>query len=122
MVLCGVPRSGKTTFWKRLAIKDFKPTETSPSTGAAESHFISAHMRTEMLFDLHLYSEDKDLDREALTIYKLILEKHKNQSEITKPQTKSQEDQASETTSDTQKIKDDNDLEDNESSEPENDS
>ena len=109
LVLCGVPRSGKTTFWKRIAIEDFKPSEVSTSTGAAESHYLSVqrkksqkddqesselsphagtaesvqgkkiqepNMHTEMLFDLHLYSEDKesDLDREALTIYKRILE------------------------------------------------
>ena len=76
MILSGVPRSGKTTFWKRLAIKDFVPSETSTSTGAAESHFLSAHMSTEMLLDLHLYSETdtKDLTTEALTIYKRILE------------------------------------------------
>ena len=76
MILSGVPRSGKTTFWKRLAIKDFVPSETSTSTGAAESHFLSAHMSTEMLLDLHLYSETdtEDLTTEALTIYKRILE------------------------------------------------
>ena len=109
MVLCGVPRSGKTTFWKRLAIKDFKPSKSSPSTAAAESCIISAHERkthakhkahihTEMLFDLHLYSEDKDLDhdhdREALSIYKLILEKHKKtpktEDKPQKPQSKLQ--------------------------------
>ena len=76
MILSGVPRSGKTTFWKRLAIKDFVPSKTSTSTGAAESHFLSAHMSTEMLLDLHLYSETdtEDLTTEALTIYKRILE------------------------------------------------
>ena len=76
MILSGVPRSGKTTFWKRLAIKDFVPSETSTSTGAAESHFLSAHMSTEMLLDLHLYSETdtEDLTTEALTIYKHILQ------------------------------------------------
>ena len=76
MILSGVPRSGKTTFWKRLAMKDFKPSKTSTSTGVAESHFLSAHMSTEMLLDLHLYSETntKDLTTEALTIYKRILE------------------------------------------------
>ena len=76
MILSGVPRSGKTTFWKRLAIKDFVPSKTSTSTGAAESHFLSAHMSTEMLLDLHLYSETdtEDLTTEALTIYKCILE------------------------------------------------
>ena len=75
MILSGVPRSGKTTFWKRLAMKDFKPSKTSTSTGVAESHFLSAHMSTEMLFDLHLYSETdtSDLTTEALTIYKHII-------------------------------------------------
>ena len=92
MILNGVPRSGKTTFWKRLAIKDFQPSEISPSTGAAESHFISAletkestcrsgesaHMCTEILFDWHLYSETdtSDLDNEAFYIYKHTLEHH----------------------------------------------
>ena len=93
MVLCGVPRSGKTTFWKRIAIKDFKPSPESASTGAAESHRISAvrrgkqdcgqesrdHVHAKILFDLHLYSEDSDLGSEALTIYKLILERHRPQ-------------------------------------------
>ena len=76
MILSGVPRSGKTTFWKRLAMKDFQPSETSTSTGVAESHFLSAHMSSEMLLDLHLYSETdtEDLTTEALTIYKHILE------------------------------------------------
>ena len=69
MVLCDAPRSGKTTFWKQLAWKGFKPSELSPSTGAAESYILSAHMQAKMLFDLHLYSEDTDLDREALNIY-----------------------------------------------------
>ena len=75
MILSGVPRSGKTTFWKRLAMKDFQPSETSTSTGVAESYFLSAHMSTEMLFDLHLYSETdtSDLTTEALTIYKHII-------------------------------------------------
>ena len=75
MILSGVPRSGKTTFWKRIAMKDFQPSETSTSTGVAESHFLSAHMSTEMLFDLHLYSETdtSDLITEALTIYKHII-------------------------------------------------
>ena len=74
MILSGVPRSGKTTFWKRLAQKGFQPSETSTSTGVAESHFLSAHMNTEMLLDLHLYSETdtSDLTTEALTIYKHI--------------------------------------------------
>ena len=93
MVLCGVPRSGKSTFWRRIAIKDFKPSTQSASTGAAESHYISAvgrgkqecgqesqdHVHTEILFDLHLYSKDSDLDSEALTIYKLILQRHRPQ-------------------------------------------
>ena len=96
MVLCGIPRSGKTTFWKRLAIKDFKPSEESASTGAAESHYISAvekkkqkgdqmpHVHTEMLFDLKLSSEgEEDLDHEALTIYKHIILSEKNKSQDT---------------------------------------
>ena len=76
MILSGVPRSGKSTFWKRLAMKDFQPSETSTSTGVAESHFLSAHMSSEILLDLHLYSEThtEDLTTEALTIYKHILE------------------------------------------------
>ena len=100
MVLCGVPRAGKTTFWNRLAVKGFKPSEESASTGAAESHTLSAtatpklesgqkhqaHMHTEILFDLHLYCEDRDLDSETLTIYKLILERHKPQLETCKSQ------------------------------------
>ena len=100
MVLCGVPRSGKTTFWKRLAMKDFEPSKESVSTGAAESHLISAqekeskevesdqepHINAEMLFNLQLLSEDtEDLNCEALTIYKHILEAQKLQAEMYKP-------------------------------------
>ena len=100
MVLCGIPRCGKTTFWRRLADKSFKPSELSPSTRAAESHFISAegkneqesdqepHMRAKMLFDLHLCSGDTDLDHEALTIYKHIIETHKPQAEAQKARAK----------------------------------
>lgn len=88
MILSGVARSGKSTFWKRLAIKDFQPNKTSASTGAAESHFLSAlentksnlgaHVCTEILFDLHLYGETgtSDLDNETLCLYKHILKSH----------------------------------------------
>ena len=84
MVLCGIPRAGKTTFWKRLAKKDFEPSEVSPSTGAAESHYCNmsavdrAHMHTEVLFDWQLSNEDEDHNHEALTIYKHIIESHKH--------------------------------------------
>ena len=83
-----MPRSGKTTFWKRLAIKDFEPGKESTSTGAAESHYLSAvekksqegsRVDTNLLFDLQLYSEDSSPDCEALTIYKQILETNKHQ-------------------------------------------
>lgn len=102
MILCGVPRSGKTTFWKRFAkLKDFQPSENSPSTAAFESHIISAnekkstnvntkneleaneieydeetllpHLEARMLFDLRLYDDTSDLKKEALTIYRHIL-------------------------------------------------
>ena len=75
MILSGVPRSGKSTFWKQLAQKDFQPSETSTSTGVAELHFLSAHMNTEMLLDLHLCSDTdtSDLTTETLTIYRHIL-------------------------------------------------
>ena len=83
MLLCGVPRTGKTTFWKRLAkVKGFQPSEISPSTAAYESHTIAANERTSphldsaMLFDLHLYEDTTDLKKEALTIYKHILMTH----------------------------------------------
>ena len=91
MILSGVPRSGKTTFWKRLAQKDFKPSETSRSTGVAESHFLSAHMNTEMLLDLHLYSETdtSDLTTEALTIYKHIILFNKEASSMQTESTQS---------------------------------
>ena len=108
MVLCGVPRSGKTTFWKRIAIKDFEPSPESASTCAADSHIISAvgreeqesdraHVHTEMLFDLHLYSKDSDLDSEALTIYKLILEKHRPERQPETHIAKSQDENYNET-------------------------
>ena len=86
MIMCGVPRTGKTTFWKRLAkVKGFQPSENSPSTAAFEAHTISAnekkdvlehtspHLDAAMLFDLHLYEDTSDLRKEALTIYKHIL-------------------------------------------------
>lgn len=78
MILCGIPRTGKTTFWKRLAkVKGFQPSENSPSTSALESHMISAnkksHIESAMLFDLHLYEDSSDLRKEALTIYKHVL-------------------------------------------------
>ena len=102
MILCGVPRSGKTTFWKRFAqLKDFIPNESSPSTTAFESHFISAnekeglnvntqnqleahkieydeetslpHLEAKMLLDLRLYDDTSDLKNEALTIYRHII-------------------------------------------------
>ena len=86
MILCGVPRTGKTTFWKRLAkVKGFQPSEKSPSTAAYESHTIAAnekkectspHLDSAMLFDLHLYEDTTDLKKEALTIYKHILITH----------------------------------------------
>ena len=74
-----------------MVIKDFKPSPESASTGAAESHIISAvHIERKkqksgqksqaaekiidlMLFDFCLHSSDS----EALTIYKLILERHR---------------------------------------------
>ena len=86
MIMCGVPRTGKATFWKRLAkVKGFQPSENSPSTAAFESHTISAnekkdilertspHLDAALLFDLHLYEDTSDLRKEALTIYKHIL-------------------------------------------------
>ena len=86
MLMCGVPRTGKTTFWKRLAkVEGFQPSENSPSTAAFEAHTISAnekkhvikrtspHLDAAMLFDLHLYEDTSDLRKEALTIYKHIL-------------------------------------------------
>ena len=99
MILCGVPRSGKTTFWKRFVqLKDFIPSENSPSTAAFESHFISAnekedtnmnmqneseaqeiestslpHLEAKMLLDLRLYDDTSDLKNEVLTIYQHII-------------------------------------------------
>ena len=100
MIMCGVPRTGKTTFWKRLAkVKGFQPSENSPSTAAFESHTISAnkkkdiiehtspHLDAAMLFDLHLYEDTSDLRKETLTIYKHILMKNepKPLSEVPPP-------------------------------------
>ena len=86
MILCGIPRTGKTTFWKRLAkVKGFRTSDISPSTSAFEAHTISAnqkkdaiecslpHLESAMLFDLHLYEDSEDLRKEALTIYKHIV-------------------------------------------------
>ena len=93
MILCGIPRTGKTTFWKRLAkVKGFQPSENSPSTAAFEAHTISAnekkdidksaspHLESAMLFDLHLYEDTTDLRNEALTIYKHILMTNESKS------------------------------------------
>ena len=105
MVLCGIARAGKTTFWMRLTNKDFKPSEVSPSTGAAESHYISAvktkpkkqesdhrpHMQAEMLFDWQLISEDEDCNREALTIYKHIIESQNPPETLDETQIESQD-------------------------------
>ena len=49
MILCGIPRTGKTTFWKRLAkVEGFQPNEISPSTSAFESHMISANEKEDV--------------------------------------------------------------------------
>ena len=70
-----------------MAILGFIPSEWSTSTGVMDSHVLSisqikelsAHLCTEVLFDLHLYSdtETSDLDNEAFCIYKKILESEK---------------------------------------------
>ena len=88
MVLCGVPRSGKSTFWKRIAVEGFKPSEESASTGAAESYFISAIGREKQNV-LNFHSRDGDLDSEALATYKLILERYKQNkpTPLQEPQT-----------------------------------
>ena len=79
MVLCGVPRSGKSTFWKRLVDKTFNPQEElSPSTPAAVSYLLSADLcdvKSEVLLDLQLCGDHGALDRQALTIYRKILER-----------------------------------------------
>ena len=110
MILCGIARAGKTTFWKRLTkLKGFHISQNSPSTSAFESHIISAnekkdlnvneqtelakqesreasnvtpHLESAMLFDFHVYdnSDALDLKNEALTIYKHILMTNKPKS------------------------------------------
>ena len=102
MILCGVPRSGKTTFWKRFVqLRGFVPDKISPSTTAYESHYMyanekksanvnmqtesethkseydkskSPHLEAKVLLDLHLYDDDVfDLTNEALAIYMNII-------------------------------------------------
>ena len=90
MILCGVPRSGKSTFWQRMAVKDFEPSVVSASTRGMEYHCVSAveskeesaDMQTKVLFDLQLYrkTDTSNLDEEALCIYKHILENYKDSS------------------------------------------
>ena len=83
MCLFGVPRSGKTTFWNRLVNDDFNTDEQSQSTPLAEQHHIhvsQVSMEMVLLYDWHLCSDDgsskskSEIDKEALVIYKRILE------------------------------------------------
>ena len=46
MILCGIARVGKTTFWKRLTkLEGFQTSDISPSTSAFESQMLSANER-----------------------------------------------------------------------------
>ena len=46
MILCGIARVGKTTFWKRLTkLEGFRTSDISPSTSAFESQMLSANER-----------------------------------------------------------------------------
>ena len=46
MILCGIARVGKTTFWKRLTkLEGFQTNDISPSTSAFESQMLSANER-----------------------------------------------------------------------------
>ena len=79
MILSGIPRAGKTTFWKRLTkYKGFEPSEDSPSTPALEAHTISAYeketsnVKTQMELEArksNSESEQKsqEVDKEALS-------------------------------------------------------
>lgn len=95
MILCGVPRSGKSTFWRRLVKDTFDTDKLSESTLLAEHHYIHVSVKTAMLYDWHLCSEDdgsdsdSDLDKEALVIYKKILEGYSKSSKDTLPGTPS---------------------------------
>ena len=91
MVLCGVPRSGKTTFWKRLVREDFNTEELSQSTPLAEQHHIHVNhvsMEMAMLYDWHLCSDDdslnskNELDKEVLVIYRQILESYNSNTSV----------------------------------------
>ena len=87
IILCGVPRSGKSTFWRRLVKDDFDTDQISQSTILAEHHYIHVSLLSTMLYDWHLCSEDgsnfsSDLDKEALVIYKKILEVYSSKSSI----------------------------------------
>lgn len=86
MILCGVPRSGKSTFWNRLVNDNFDTEKISESTGVAEHHYIHVSVKSATLFDWHLcHDDDAELEKEALTIYKHILENYnpsKNTSSI----------------------------------------
>lgn len=82
MILCGVARSGKSTFWNRLVNDDFDTEKVSPSTTLAEQHHIHVNFKTAMLYDWHLCGEDdsstskNDIDKEILVIYKKILDSY----------------------------------------------
>ena len=83
IIFCGVPRSGKSTFWRRLVKDDFDTEKLSQSTCAAEYHYIYVSVKSAMLYNWRLCSEDDssssmDLDKEALMIYKRILDAHES--------------------------------------------
>ena len=75
MILCGIPRAGKTTFWKRLTkLKGFQISQNSPSTSAFESHIISANEKKDLNVNKQTElarksnSESKQESREASNV------------------------------------------------------
>ena len=72
IVLCGVPRSGKTSFWKNL-VNVRTHDQRSLSTTFAESHSIDVKVDHATLLDWKL-CDDGDFNEVTSEIYKKILE------------------------------------------------
>ena len=74
IILCGVPRSGKTTFWQNLVGITQTHNQPSHSTGLAEGHAIDVNFKVDSatLLDWKL-CDDSDSNEAIFEIYKKIL-------------------------------------------------
>ena len=91
IILCGVPRSGKTSFWRNLVNK---PSQDPLSTTLAECHSIDVKVEHATLLDWNL-CDDSDSTEVTAEIYKKIFEKV-TQEQATETSQKDSEEQASE--------------------------